>query len=263
MAVAPREAIPQLLRFSTVTTEHRLLVGNRLTLAGAIFYLLEWVGILAFGAGTAPTNPGTSPREVVAEYTQHANAIALLGGWLALVLLGRILFVAGLREGLFRSGARTLLADFALGAMVVSVALEIAAFAVAGATGHAATTGADQSTVVALDAVANWLDLSIWAPIGVSVLTGSLAMLGSRLFPAWLCWLGVAAGAAGCIDGVIAGAAAQVGGPLSRTADIASAVGALGSWIWMLVTAVLLFRASGRMRSRSDSTAGDFQTRTP
>ncbi len=72
--------------------ERRLLVGNRLTLAGVILYLLEWIGILTFGTGTAPTNPGTSPREVVAEYTQHANAIALLGGWLALVLLGRILF---------------------------------------------------------------------------------------------------------------------------------------------------------------------------
>jgi hypothetical protein len=238
-----------------MAAERRLLVGNRLTLAGVILYLLEWVGILTFGTGTAPTNPGTSPRDVVAEYTQHANAIALLGGWLALVLLGRILFIAGIREGLLRSGARTLLADFAVGAMVVSVVLEIAAFAVAGGTAHAATAGADQSTVVALDAVANWLDLSIFAPIAASVLTASMAMLWSRLFPAWLCWLGVAAGAVGCMYGVIAGAAFQAGGSLYQTADTASVVAVLGSWVWMLVTAALLFRASGRRPAQPDSTA--------
>lgn len=85
----------------------------------------------------------------------------LLAGWLSLVLVGRILFVAGIRDGLRKSGAETLLADFALGAMAVSVILEIGAFAVAGGAVQALSKGADQSTIVGIDAAAKWLDMVI------------------------------------------------------------------------------------------------------
>jgi hypothetical protein len=48
--------------------------------------------------------------------------------------------------------------------------------------------------------------------MGVAVLATALAMLRSRLFPAWLHWLGVAAGLVICVDGVIAGPAFAAGG---------------------------------------------------
>src|SRR2546423_15658274 len=82
------------------------LSGNRLALAGAVLYFLEWVAILGFGAGTAPTDPGTSPKDIVAEYSGHATAIALAAGWYSLVLPGRVLFVAGARAPL-RRGAHS------------------------------------------------------------------------------------------------------------------------------------------------------------
>jgi len=220
----------------------RPLVGNRLALVGAVLYFLEWVAILGFGAGTAPTDPGTSAKDIVAEYSQHSTAIALAAGWYSLVLPGRILFVAAVRDALRRSEARTLLADFALGAMTLSVALEISAFMVAAGAGHAATHGADQSTIVGLDAVGNWLDLALWAPVGLSVLGLSVAMLWSRAFWAWLCWLGVAAGLLACVHGVIAGAAFD-NASVYGVADSASTAGVIGAWIWILVTAVVLFRA--------------------
>jgi hypothetical protein len=135
--------------------------------------------------------------------------------------------------------------DFALGAMAVSVALEIATFAVAGGAVQAVAGGADQSTIVGIDAAANWLNLSVLAPFFVSVLAASFAMLRSRLFPAWLCWLGLAAGVVGCVDGVISGPAFAAGGSFYQASQLLSAA-ALAVWLWMLVSGVMLFRAAGR-----------------
>ena len=171
-------------------TERPTLVGNRLALAGVAMYFLEWVGIIAFNFGNVPASQGTKAAEILAQYVQHGPGIELLAGWLSLVLLGRILFVAGIRHALRRSGADTLLADFAVLAMAVSVILEVAAYAIASGGAYAAAGGADQSTIVGIDGVANFVNLVLAAPIGVSVLAASLAMVRSRLFPAWLSWLG-------------------------------------------------------------------------
>ena len=103
----------------------RRLIGNRWTLVGAIVYLLEWVAIAGFHAGSTPTT-FLKPDAVVAMYTSHAGGVAAAASWYSLVLLGRILFTVGIRDSLKRSGADTLLADFAVGAMAVSVILEIA-----------------------------------------------------------------------------------------------------------------------------------------
>ena len=51
-------------------TERRPLIGNRLALAGAIIYLLEWVGIIDFNPGNVPAAQGAKPAEIVAQYTQ-------------------------------------------------------------------------------------------------------------------------------------------------------------------------------------------------
>jgi len=228
------------------------LSGNRLALAGAVLYFLEWVAILGFGAGTVPTDPGTSPKDIVAEYSGHATAIALAAGWYSLVLPGRILFVAGVRAALGR-GSVSALTTFAAATMAVSVVLEIGAFMLAGGAGYAATHGADQSTIVGLDAVSNWLDLAIWAPIGLSVLGLSLAMLQARTFWRWLCWLGVVAGLISCVHGVVAGPVFGIAS-LQDVTQAVSTVGVLGFWAWMLVTAVVVLRAPGVSALAADVT---------
>jgi hypothetical protein len=223
------------------------LIGNRLALIGAIVYLLEWVAILSFGAGAAPSgDPGASAAAIVSQYRQHALATSLAAGWFSLVLLGRILFMVGVRDGLRQSGCRTGLADFAVVAMAVSVVLEIAVYSIAAGAAHAAVNGIDRSTIVALDAAANWLDLNIQAPLGTSVFVASLAMLRSRAFPAWLCWLGMFAGGSGCVGGVLIGAAFHQGGALYQAINLSTTVAVIGFWLWMLITGVLLFRAAGR-----------------
>lgn len=231
--------------------EKRRLVGNRMALAGAIIYLLEWVAIIGFGAGTVPSNPGTSAADIVREYSQHATAIAWMAGWFALVLQGRILLIAGIREALRRSFGDSALADLAVGAMVVSVVIEIASYLVAAGVAHAATIGADQSTVLSGDAIANSINFGLWSPLGVSILSISFLMLRSRLFPWWLCWIGMIAGAAGAVFGVTGDAALQAGGGvLFQVGSIATTISALGFWLWMLVTGVILFRAAGHPVNR-------------
>lgn len=211
-------------------------------MAGAILYLLEWVAILGIPNGNVPSAEGAKPADVFATYSQHEVGIAISAAWFSLVLLGRILFVAGVRHGLQRSGAETLLADFALAAMAVSVVIEIAAYSVAAGAAQAAAHGADQSTVVGIDAAANMLNLTIIAPFGMSILFASIAMLRSRLFSSWLCWLGLAVGVVGSLYGLVQGPAFVEGGTLYQASQPLGLI-VLGAWVWMIASGVVLFRA--------------------
>jgi hypothetical protein len=89
-------------------------------------------------------------------------------------------------------------------------------------------------------------------------LAASIAMVRSRLFPAWLSWVGVAAGVVTCIYGVIVGPAFAAGGtcgdalcaPGSSLPGITQAISVtlVAAWLWMIATGVVLFRAAGRER---------------
>jgi hypothetical protein len=105
--------------------------------------------------------------------------------------------------------------------------------------------GADQSTIVGIDAAANWLNMVIVTPFGVAVLAASVAMLKSRLFPAWLCWLGLAAGVVLTVDGAIMGPAFGAGGAFFQAVQILS-FAVLAAWVWMIATGVVLLRAAIR-----------------
>jgi len=216
------------------------LVGNRWTLVGAIVYLLEWVAIAGFHSGSTPTS-FLKPDAVVAMYASHAGGVAAAASWYSLVLLGRILFTVGIRDSLKRSGADTLLADFAVAAMAVSVILEIASYALAGAAAQLAHSSGDRSAIVAVDAAGSWLNIMIFAPIGISILAASAAQLRSRLFPAWLGWLGVASGVILTVLGLVVGPAMAAGpGPFQTVQMLAIAT--LGFWAWMLATGIIVFR---------------------
>jgi hypothetical protein len=242
----------------------RQLVGNRWALAGAIMYLLEWVaivGVLAavtgiHGAGPGgaagvqiPTATGTKPADIFSGYTAaNAAATALSAGWYGLVLPGRILLIAGIRQALRRSWGDSALADLAVAAMALSVLMEIASYWVAAGVGQAATSGADQSAVVTGHAIASMLNVGLFSPLGLSILAISVVMWQSRVFPWWLCLLGGLSGAALCVGGLTAGF--QTGGQFQQVANNAH-FGVLGFWVWMLITGVILFRAAGQPRRKS------------
>lgn len=215
--------------------------GNRIVLVGALIYLLEWVAIIPAGE-IGPADPGTkSPQALVALYAQHPLQQAFLVTWLSVVLLGRIAIPAGIRAAVRQSARPMALADIAVGAMVVSVVVELMAVAIAGAGAYLANHGADSSTIVALDAIAGWTWRMVFAPLGASVALSAWSMLRSRLFPAWMCWVGLVGGAMLVIAGLASGPAYSESAVAKTVAD-ATMVGVPIFWLWTLITGVFLFR---------------------
>ena len=211
-------------------------------LLGAVLYFMEWVVIVI--APSLPTDKlGKDPASIVAAYGDHPSRTALLAGWLSFVLLGRVLFVAGLRDALSDVPRARVLVDWAFGAMVVSVAIEIVDYALVASGAWLAHAGASADSIVALDTVGTVVFLVVFAPLGASVLAASLGLLASRLFPRLIGWLGVVAGSLLTAGGIIA-AAAQ--GSTGSFHDIGGALRSLPVplvWIWLIATGVIVWRA--------------------
>ena len=153
-----------------------------------------------------------------------------------------MLFVVGLRRAFRDSGRDSALLDFALGAMIVSVAIEIASLSLASAAAWIADNGGSEDAIVALDAASSIMFLVMIAPIGVAVLASSTEMVSSRLFRGWIGWLGVAAGVLMVVGGFFAAAALGDDGDFKELGEQPFAIGAVVFWIWMLVTAIVLWR---------------------
>lgn len=213
-------------------------VGNRLVLIGAVLYLLEWVAIVA-AQPPGPFGSGTRTADLVHSYATHAGGAAIAAAWFAVVLLGRVLVVAGLKASLRDSPRQLPLLDLALSAMALSVVMEIVAYSVVAGTARLAANGADPGVVVALDGAAHWVDLLIWGPVGVAVLACGLAMLRSRAFPPWLGWLAVVAGVAAIAGCLVYGTSDGSG---SGAGDAVTSLAALCFWVWMLAVGIYLFR---------------------
>ena len=221
------------------TKQPTALTGNPWAITGAVLYLLEWVAIIA-AAPPGPFGPGTAATKIATEYSDHARNAAVAAAWFAVVVAGRVLFVAGVKASLRHRPRERPLLDLALGAMAISVALEVAAYGIVAATARLAADGASRGLLVGLDGTAYWLNLLIWGPLGVSVLACGLAMLRSHLYASWLCWLGVVAGAAGIVACLVTSFVTDSSG--SGPADAMTSVPAMGMWVWMIATGIVLVR---------------------
>jgi hypothetical protein len=217
------------------------LVGNRLALAGVVLYLLEWVVIFA-APFAGPLGPGEDAATLVEEYAADADAAALSASWFAVCLVGRVLFLAGVKASMRHRPREWPLLDLAIAAMAVSVVLEVAGYGIVAAAARLAADGADDGVVVALDHAAYWLVLLLFGPVGVSVVAGAFGMLRSRLFPRWLPWVGLVGGAVAVVGTVAAGA--TVGAGDAGVGDAVAAPGVLAMWVWMVATGVVLWRAA-------------------
>ncbi|MDX6543898.1 MAG: hypothetical protein QOK32_1501 [Gaiellaceae bacterium] len=218
------------------------LVGNRIALVGAALYFCEWIAILAIPS--VPTDKlGRDPHAVLAAY-DHPKAIGVAAGWFSVVLFGRVIFTLGLRDafrGLRREG---LFANIAVASMALSVAIEVISFGITAAAAWVAAWGGSQDAVVSLDAASEILFELVFGPIGVSVVAGAIAMLLSRLFARWLCWVGLVGGSLLVVGGILG-----VGG-LGATGTFHDVAGAFTSipvpivWVWMIATSIVLYRAA-------------------
>lgn len=219
------------------------LVGNRLALAGAVLYLLEWVAIIA-AAVNVPAPFDAASADVLKAYSGHAGAFGWAAGWFSVVLLGRVLFAVGVRTALRESGRPQALMDVAVAAMTVSVALEVATYALAAGIAQA-PAGAE--AVRMLDSSAHVLNNVVDGPLAVSVLCTGIAMWQSGLFARWLAAVGAGIGA------VLTVAALVLMGPSrSGALDVVTSVVLLW-WMWLVWVGVVLWR---HRRPASSATIG-------
>ena len=210
------------------------LVGNRIMLTGAVLYLLEWVAII-WGAILGVQNTaivGASEADIIASYQGNEDAVAFMAGWFSVVLLGRILLIVGLRASLTASGRPHPLMDFAVVAMSVGVAVEIAAY---GLAATAAQLGAAHPEgMIAIEWAAGMVNYMLFGGLGLSVLCSAWAMWRSGLFPMVLNILGIIAGIGVTLEAMFVA-------PAFDTVFNILGISVLLFWIWMLWTGVLLW----------------------
>ncbi len=221
--------------------------GNRLALAGAIWYLLEIPILFPFSSATSPSPVKTA--ELVAFYSAQKSNLLIGAAGASVVLLGRIAFSAGARASLSRTAGVRALADLALGSMVLSVVLEIGMTALFAAAGRMAADHGDPAGIVALHYAAETVGFALFPAIAVAVAATALAQVISAQFPRWLGWLGLVTGVAGIASSAFGVATAQslVGGPPGLGLWI------FGFWIWMVATGIVLFRLTiGRHPARPE-----------
>jgi hypothetical protein len=218
--------------------------GNRLVLAGAMLYLLEWVAIIAAGV-SIPVGAAASSHDVIAGYAGHADALGWSAGWFCVVEIGRILVMVGLRAALPESRRLRPLLDIAVIAMAVSVAVEIVVYAVAAGAAWSLDNGGSADVVRALDAVSYQLNETIYGPLGVAMLCAGWVMWKSGAFNRALALLALVAGALFTLLGL-----AFVAPRFSGVSQGLGA-GAILMWIWMVWTGVVLWRARPRAGSTS------------
>jgi Domain of unknown function (DUF4386) len=215
--------------------------GTRLALVGALLYLSEWL-VIPFVVDLPTDELGDDAPSIASAYAGHGTELAFLAGWVTFALLGRVLFVAALRDAFREQPRAQVLLDFAVAAMAVSVAVEIVQLGLVASAGWLGETGSSAEAVVALDAAGTVLFGLVLAPLGASVLACSSAMLASGDFPRWLGWLGTLAGALVVVGGVVSTTGAGDEGTVHDLGDPLTGPPVALFWIWMLATSVVLFR---------------------
>lgn len=170
---------------------------------------------------------------------------------MSFALLGRVLFLAALRNALRDATPVPALADLAVGAMIVSVAIEIVQLGLVASAGWLAEAGAGAGPVATLDAAATVLFTLVLGAVGVSVLAASTAMVLSGVVARWHGLLGVVAGALIVAGGIVGTTSAGDTGTLHDLADPLTGPPVALFWLWMIATSIVLFRHAPPLRGRT------------
>jgi hypothetical protein len=218
--------------------------GNRLVLIGAVMYLMEWVAIIA-ASPDAPFGPGTGPAEVIAGYAGQAEKLGWAAGWFSVVLVGRVVFVVGLRAGLVAAGRPTPLIDIAVAAMTMGVVLEVASYGLATAAAVLSDEGR-AAGVLALDRAASEVNAMLIGPTGIAVVCAAVALWLAGLAPRILTILGLTGGA------VLVLGALALGAPGHAHALDAATSAVVLVWVWMLWLGVRFWRRTPTTSSPSE-----------
>ena len=213
------------------------IAGNRMALAGAVLYLLEWVALLGSGlVGVEMIGGavGAPPAEVMAAYSGTETGMALIAAWMGIVLTGRVLLILGLQRGLRGSGREHPLMGFAVAVMSVSVALEIAATALYAGAARLAAESSEQA-MFALDRAGTALSPVAVGLGGLSVLCAAWCLARPGLFPVVLNVLGFIGGAGLALTPFFTA-------PALEPVLVVLGFAALFFWAWMIWAGIPLWR---------------------
>jgi len=161
-------------------------------------------------------------------------------------LVPLIVFAAGLRTVLSRNQRdEGVLPAVFFGSALIFASAQIPFAGISGAMTLGVAHASD-SEITLLQAALTSLDAFRFMPFGMMVVAGSLAMLVSQLFPRWLAWLGLVAGALLTFGGIVGASAQGATGSFHDIGGAFTGVPVLGFWIWMIATSIVLFRAAPR-----------------
>lgn len=214
------------------------LLGNRLALIGALWYLLELVAIALFFRRIPPA--GSAASAYAAYYAANLTTLPLFVVGVSAAILGRVAFAVGLRYA-FRQFENYLpWFDLAVGLSIVSVTVETVGMGMLAMALSMAGSGMNDASLFAASfhhATAPFQSL-VSISFAVVVLIGAAVMLRTRVLPAWLGWIGLI-GAVGHLLSVNAG---YYPASLMDVREMLEFLGVLLLWAWMVGTGILLFR---------------------
>jgi hypothetical protein len=217
------------------------LQGNKLTLIGAVWYLLELAAIALFFQKVPPA--GSSASDYAAYYAANQTDLPLFVVGVSAAILGRVAFTVGLRYA-FRQFEKYLpLLDLAVGMSVVSVTVETVGMGMLAMALSMAGSGMNDASLFA--ASFHHATMPFQSLVSISfaivVIIGTVVILKTRALPAWLGWIGLI-GAIGHLLSVNAG---YYPASLLDLREMQEFFGVLLMWAWMLTTGITLFRRAG------------------
>lgn len=218
-------------RAGDLTNRESMTVG----IAAAV-YILAWL----VGLGIAFSYPASdaSPKTWADYLTAHQELVTLqeylIHGLAAIAL---VIFAAGVRAVLVRSGASRLFTDIAFGGALAAASVSLVQASVGQVLATKAGPSGDAALVTALLGVDNQADTYKLLGLILLVVSASLALRAVRAVPAWVLW-----------GGIIVGVLLLLGSwsfPINFAAlGLALDLSLLGLLGWVGVVAFYLVRAS-------------------
>jgi Domain of unknown function (DUF4386) len=216
-------------------------MGSRLIRVGAVAGVAGLVLLIVANVqlGTPPKATDSASR-VASFLADERGRVLLFVALFAVAYILLVTFGAALRQALRAAGDGSAMPDLTYGATLWINAMGLVALATTGAAAYR-SPGLSAGTARALFDVTNIGFALLGAPFAVLLASASLSGMGTRWFPRWVGWLGIAAGALNVAKVLTL---FPRSGAFTPNGD-ASLLFVAPIWVWTIAVAVVLWRRAG------------------
>jgi hypothetical protein len=217
---------------------------ERFALACGLIYVILISGLIVLPP--APEiNPGASTEQIASTYASGRAGFLTEGLVASFMWIGLLIFAAGLCSFLHRAeGESGVFSRLAFGSAVALTALATVIDTVVVATANVAAQEGSPAVVGGLHQLQTDMGAFVSFPMMLFLATASAVMLGTRIVPRWIGWLGL-----------VATLGFAVGTPTIFNPDspfgLALAIGAPLHILWITATSIVLIRRSRKGRAAS------------